>query len=69
MIIPLFTTARFKTRVRTLNAELRVAGKEVVMHTALIGAIPSAELRRPAANVADQQLDIQDALDALLGGY
>jgi toxin CcdB len=69
VVIPLFATARFKTRVRTLNAELRVAGKEVVMDTASIGAVPATELRRPVANLSDQQLPIQDALDALFAGY
>jgi hypothetical protein len=55
--------------MRTLNAELRVAGKEVVMDTASIGAVPATELRRPVANLSDQQLSIQDALDALFAGY
>lgn len=69
VVIPLFATARFNTRVRTLNAELQVAGKEVVMDTASIGAIPSMELGRPVANLSDQQLNIQDALDALFAGH
>jgi len=69
VVIPLFAAARFNARVRTLNPALQVTGKEVIMDTASIGAIPSSDLRRPVANLADRQLDIQDALDALFGGY
>ena len=69
VVVPLFATARFKTRVRTLNPAMEVGGKEVIMDTASIGAIPAGELRRPVTNLADYQLEIQDALDALFAGY
>lgn len=69
VVVPLFMTARFKTPVRTLNPSMQIGGKEVVMDTASIGAIPAGELRRPVANLADHQLEIQDALDALFAGY
>ncbi len=69
VVIPLFMQTRFKTSIRTLNPALQVGGKQVVMDTASIGAIPTGELRRPVANLADRQLEIQDALDALFAGY
>ncbi|MGJ7581227.1 CcdB family protein [Variovorax sp. RHLX14] len=69
VVIPLFAAARFSTTVRTLNPELKVDGKSVVMDTASIGAVPAGELRRPVVNVSGRQLDIQDALDALFAGY
>ena len=69
VVIALFLSSRFSTRVRNLNPALEVAGKAVVMDTASIGAIPTSDLRRPVANLADRQLDIQDALDTLFAGY
>jgi toxin CcdB len=69
VVVPLYAGNRFSARVRNLNPELQVGGKAVVMDTASIGAVPMGELRRPVANLADRQLDIQDALDTLFAGY
>lgn len=69
VVVPLYTSGRFAGNVRRLNPVLDVADKTVVMDTASIGAIPMADLRRPVANLADHQFDIQDALDTLFGAY
>jgi toxin CcdB len=69
VVIPLWTASALPLRAKGLNAELEVAGRTVVMETAAIGAIPTGELRRPVANLAHQQLTIQDALDSLFGSY
>jgi len=69
VVVPLFASARFRTRLPALNPTLEVAGKTVVMDTASIGAVPLTDLRRPIANLAQQQFDIQDALDTLFAGY
>lgn len=69
VVVPLFVSGRFNTCVRNLNPALQVSGKELIMDTASIGAIPTGELRRPVANLADRQLEIQDALDTLFAGY
>ncbi len=69
VVVPLHLSGRFSGHVRGLNPELDVADKMVVMDTASIGAIPTADLRRPIANLADQQVDIQNALDTLFGAY
>ena len=69
VVVPLYASQRFNARVRNLNPEFEVAGKPVVMDTASIGAVPIGELRRPVANLAGAQLDIQDALDTLFGSY
>lgn len=69
VVIPLHFAHRFEVRVRNLNPVFEVKGKSVVMNTAAIGAVPAGELRRPVGNLAAQQLEITDALDALLGGY
>ncbi|HET8748881.1 MAG TPA: CcdB family protein [Ramlibacter sp.] len=67
--VPLWTPQAFRGRVRNLNPELKVEGNPVVMDTAAIAAIPTGELRRPVANLADQRLAIQNALDTLFGSY
>ncbi|SFN36596.1 CcdB family protein [Variovorax sp. OV329] len=69
VVVPLYASQRFNSRVRNLNPEFEVAGKPVVMDTASIGAVPTGELRRPIASLAGRQLDIQDALDTLFGSY
>ena len=48
---------------------LTVDGKTLVMDTPSIAALPITELRRPVANLADQRILIQDALDTLFGSY
>ena len=68
-VVPL-AGPRYLTRlVRDLNPEVMVSGKPFVMHTSAIGAVPSGELRRAVANISDQQMAIQHALDTLFGGY
>lgn len=69
VVIPLHAASRFHGRVRDLNRELVVQGKNVVMNTSALGAIPSTDLRLPVANLATDQTLIQEALDTLLGGY
>jgi len=69
VVVPLYASSRFSARVRNLNPAFEVAGRSVVMDTLSIGGVPIAELRRPVANLASHQLDIQDALDTLFGSY
>jgi toxin CcdB len=69
VVVPLWAPAALHRKLQRLNPELSVDGRKVVMDPAAIGAVPVADLRRPVGNIAAQQLDIQDALDALFGGY
>jgi hypothetical protein len=48
---------------------LEFQGQSLVMDTASLAAVPMTALRRPVDNLADQQLAIQNALDALFGAY
>ena len=66
---PLFAPHGLQKRLRNLHPELTVDGKTVIMDTPAIAALPITELRRPVANLADQQIVIQDALDTLFGSY
>jgi toxin CcdB len=69
VVVPLRSASLLQLRAKGLNPELEVTGKAVVMETAAIGAIPTGELRRPVANLARDQLTIQDALDTLFGSH
>ncbi len=69
VVVPLWAPAHFGQPLRDLNPELSVEQRPVVMDTAGVGAIPATDLRRAVASLADQQLDIMNALDTLFGSY
>jgi len=46
-----------------------VVGQRVVMDTPALGAVAVALLKQPVGNLTSQQLAIQNALDALFGGF
>ena len=70
VMVPLHDAGRFRsTSVRDLNPELDLQGQALIMNTAAIGAIPSSDLLRPLASLANQSAVIQNALDTLFGGY
>jgi toxin CcdB len=69
VVVPLHAANRFRTLVRNLNPVLVVEGRNVVMNTSALGAVPITDLHRPVGNLKAQQVDIQEALDTLLGGY
>ena len=69
VVVPLHGANRFHALVRKLNPVLVVEGRNCVMNTSALGAVPVADLHRPVANLKAQQIDIQEALDTLFGGY
>ncbi len=69
VVVPLYAVNRFRTLVRNLNPVLVVEGRNVVMNTSALGAVPITDLHRPVGNLKARQIDIQEALDTLLGGY
>lgn len=69
VVVPLHAAGRFNGRVRDLNPELVIQGKNVVMNSAALGAVPAGDLRRPVTNLTAHQTLIQEALNTLLGGY
>lgn len=69
VVVPLWTPEALPLKVGRLNPELQVDGRKVVMDSASLGAIPTAELRRPVVNLEDHRREIQDALDTLFGSY
>ena len=68
-VVPLHIASRFNGLIRELNPELVVQGKNVVMNTSALGAVPTTELRVPVTNLITQQNVILEALDTLFAGY
>ena len=69
IVVPLWTKAWLRVPIDDLNPAFTVAGQAVVMDTPALGAVPAALLRQPVANLASDQLALQNALDILFGGY
>lgn len=69
VVIPLRREAAFGPRARDLHPLLQVAGEPVVLDTAAIGAVPTAELRKRVGDLCAARAEIQEALDALFGAY
>ena len=68
-VLPMRTASAFSLRMRDLNPVFNVGGKDVVLDTAAIGAIPVAELKKPVMNLKTQSDTIVAALDTLFGSY
>lgn len=69
VLVPLWHATHLPLRANELNPVLEFQGQSLVMDTASLAAVPMTALRRPVDNLADQQLAIQNALDALFGAY
>lgn len=69
VVVPLWAFDQLPNRSVELNPDFKVAGIHVAMDTPAVGAVPLSVLRRAVANLSNQQLPIQNALDMLLGGY
>jgi toxin CcdB len=69
VVVPLRAANLFTQPMRDLNPTFEIAGKRVVLDTAAVAAIPSAQLKRPIAGLVSQSGAIMAALDVLFGAY
>lgn len=69
VVVPLWKAGLLPIRAENLHPEFEIEGHKVVMDTPALGAVPTVALRRAVGTLAQQQLAIQDALDALFGSY
>ena len=69
VVIPLRRESAFGPRVSALHPLVSVGADRVVLDTAAIGAVPTAELRRAVGSLRDSRDEIQQAMDMLFGGY
>jgi toxin CcdB len=69
VIIPLRKATPKLRPTQRLNPEFVVEGMAVFADTANLGTFPHNLLRKPVANLREQRLAIDDALDFLFSGY
>ena len=69
VVIPLRREAMFGPRARALHPIVNVGAEKLVLDTAAIGAVPTAELRKVVGRLAEARAEVQEALDALFGTY
>jgi toxin CcdB len=69
VMIPLRRESAFGPRARDLHPLVSVGNDSLVLDTAGIGAVPTAELRKPVAQLREARADVQSALDTLFGSY
>ena len=69
IVIPLRAAALYKTRLRDLNPVFEILGKQVVLDTASMAALPTRELIKSVANLQSHQEDIVAALDCIFGSH
>ena len=69
VVVPLLKAEFFKQKTEDIHPEFEIEGQFVVMITPGLGSVPQGLLRRPICNISSQQINIQNALDALFGSY
>ena len=69
VVVPLWDAEFFTDKFENLNPEFELFGQQLVMDVPSLGAVPRSFLKRPIANLAAQQVQIQDAIDTLFGSY
>lgn len=69
VVVPMRWAKDFLLPMRDLNPMLAVDGKEVVLDTAALAAIPLVELKKPVTNLTANSADVTAALDVLFGAY
>lgn len=69
VVLPMRAARLFGPPMRDLNPALDIAGTQVVLDAAAIGAFPAAELRTPVLSLRSQADVIVNALDTLFGSY
>lgn len=69
IVVPLWRAGELVSGVEHLNPAFEVAGQSVVMDTPSLGAIPVSALAKKVDSLASEQIQIQNALDAIFGSY
>ena len=69
VVVPLRPASLFTQPMRDLNPTFEISGKPMVLDTAALAAIPSAELKKPILSLTSQSGVITAALDMLFGAF
>ena len=67
--VPLRNADLMPARISRIQPVLTIEAQEVVMDTPMMAAFPKRGLGHPVTNLRTVQLEVQEALDALLGEY
>lgn len=69
VVVPLVAATRFRGRMPRLHPAWRLEGREVVMSTADLAAIPARDLSEVVVDLTPARDEILAALDFLITGY
>lgn len=69
VLVPLWHEGLLPQPMNDLNPTFIVLGIPVVMDTPALGAVAVSALKTAVTNLGAQQLQIQNAMDILFGGY
>ncbi len=69
VVVPLRRAKTFGLRPRDLNPSITIGKDELVLDTALLGAVPASELRMVVARLTLERAEVRDALDTLFGSF
>ncbi len=69
VVVPLRATSFHRLTLQDLNPQFEVNGRDVIMDTAALAAMPMRELGRHVASLGHHRSDIVSALDSLFGAY
>ena len=67
--VPLRSADLMPDRITRIHPVLTIEAQEVVMDTPMMATLPKRGLGQPVTNLRPAQLEVQGALDALLGEY
>lgn len=67
--VPLRAESALSNQISSVHPVVTVAGQECVVDMPMMATFPKRGLGRPVTNLRTYQLDLQSALDALLGDY
>ncbi len=69
VVVPLLPRAKAPLAARVLNPTFSIGGKEMVMATQFMAAVPSAILKQPLTTMVHQRAEIVAAIDFLMQGF
>ena len=67
--VPLRASAALTSRIADIHLAMEISGQKVVIDMPMMATFPKHGLGQPIANLRPYKLEIQGALDALLGEH
>ena len=67
-VVPLVPAKTVRTPIRNLNPVFQIDGKDYLMRTQFLGAVPKSMLKNSAGSLSQMYSEIMNALDMLFTG-